>query len=242
MAHGYPDYGLAAAIQNIYAVVDLGELAARLGSGVNYDRLGNAVLVDDFSAGLGAWDQGTGDVGDSVTLGVGDGKDGAYCAKLGVAGGALNEASVSRYVLYSLPGKFGLEVSFSLTVSMSTVDVTFRYVKGGTMTDAQLRYDVVAGTLGVKTTGGGYQTIATGVALKTGASVYHTMKLAMDSDTARYVRVRVDDVTYSIPAVAVYQETTGEKNALWVDVTCVSVALLSSTLRVDNVVVTQNEP
>ncbi|GAI06639.1 unnamed protein product, partial [marine sediment metagenome] len=43
MIHGHADYGAGAPGKTIYSMLDVGELAARLGSPVTSDRAGNVM-------------------------------------------------------------------------------------------------------------------------------------------------------------------------------------------------------
>ena len=56
MAHGARDFGIYAPKETIVTIEDLGELAVRLGSPVNYDRKGDVVWVDGFEDGIDKWD------------------------------------------------------------------------------------------------------------------------------------------------------------------------------------------
>jgi len=55
MPHGAPDDSNVLKIGEDYRLDDLSELAARLGSIVNYRRTGDVYFMEDFSYGLERW-------------------------------------------------------------------------------------------------------------------------------------------------------------------------------------------
>lgn len=68
MAHGQPDFGVAAPKEELYVSQDLSELAARLGAAPRYDRLGDVVFFEAFSGDLGAWEVEDSGQGETVEV------------------------------------------------------------------------------------------------------------------------------------------------------------------------------
>jgi hypothetical protein len=68
MAHGAPDYSNVIVGDNVYRIDDMGELAARLGSQLVYDRRGNFIWGGDFRFGLDEFNVGTLGTGAAVAL------------------------------------------------------------------------------------------------------------------------------------------------------------------------------
>ena len=126
MAHGYPDYGLAAALQNIYAIVDLGELAARLGAVSVFSRAGSTLFQDTFDSGLGKWSIGKGSANVHADVKVGLGILDAVCADLVIdaAGASYVGLDCVRAFPYTTP--VGLEASFWPANDVSYVRLTLR--------------------------------------------------------------------------------------------------------------------
>ncbi|GAI49683.1 unnamed protein product, partial [marine sediment metagenome] len=55
MSRGQPDYGSSAVKEVAGTLADMGELAARLSSIVEYDRRGDVVYLDDFEEPVLKW-------------------------------------------------------------------------------------------------------------------------------------------------------------------------------------------
>ncbi|GAG14536.1 unnamed protein product, partial [marine sediment metagenome] len=55
MPHGVKPYGRTEAQNTVFGLQDMGELAARQGSIVTFDRRGNVIWYDDFESSLNKW-------------------------------------------------------------------------------------------------------------------------------------------------------------------------------------------
>lgn len=111
---GHPDYGQRQAQEIISPVSDLGELAARLGSIVTYERSGNVLFLDDFDDGLAAWFPQWAGTGAGVATESTYVYQGAQSVKLTTGTDSWQRAGLlKRFQPVSL-GKVGVEVKISI--------------------------------------------------------------------------------------------------------------------------------
>jgi hypothetical protein len=114
MVHGHPDWGEGAIVSTIYRVMDLGELAVRLGSIDTFDRRGNVIFLENFEAGYLKWATSINGTGSSVSLVAGIARSGEHSCLLVGGPGVGRFADVTRSVAIPVIGKLGGEISFAI--------------------------------------------------------------------------------------------------------------------------------
>jgi len=118
MAHGFPDYGPSAAKEQLYAGVDLAELAARLGGLPRYDRLGDVIFYEDFDGDLGAWEVETSGAGETAVVTADRKVTGSFGCRMtsDVAAGSYIGLLGRFPVPYSVT--YGLELQYTLHANL----------------------------------------------------------------------------------------------------------------------------
>ena len=243
MAHGYPDYGLAAALSDLYRVVDFAELSARLGGAGNFDRAGQVIYCDDFSEGL-AWRIAAPAAGpETVVLHVDTGRKRGYMvrAKSNSSGGAI--CGMSQGVSLPVASRVGAEVGFWLDATWQDMELRVLYSVGGVTYGGVFRYLLSGHKLQVAPSGTSWYDVATGVDLVTSDYGFRRAKLVIDPATGKYVRLIVEGVRYDVSAHAL-EVTSGWPNgeiimSLYYDGPA---AVTDATGYWDEAVVTVNEP
>lgn len=242
MSHGTPDWGINVD-QTVYSLrEDLAELAARLGSLVTYDRGGVVVFAEDFSHGLSRWTTGITGVGDTIDLSVAHTLSGPFSARL-VAGSATDPVAEIVYELpKQVPSGMGGEIAFAIDQMTSIVELGLNQYDGVDALIGTVRYSPLTKTLSYRPAVGAYVTIATGVQLLTEDHVFHTMKLVVDLVAEEYVKVMLDDVTYSLAGVPLRKTSPGLAERFDLLIWNRGRDGIGDTVYVDRVIVTQNEP
>ena len=242
MAHGYPDYGLGAAISQLYSVLDLGELAVRLGGHSIVDRRGLTVLQDSFANGIGEWATSATDVGDSVSLLAPVGHSDGYCAYARAAGGASNGCTLTRFGLYPASGRFGFEVAFKPSTWLEHAGAAFTWALAGTCYSLEWSLDGVNNTLVVAGVTGGPVTIVANTTRVINWAYWSVIKLVLDVVTGRPVRVLVNGVTYSLAAYTLAPQSDLGYDEYRIHLEHASVVGHIADVYWDDVLVTLNEP
>jgi len=88
VAHGAPDWWGTEQTSTVHLVQDVGELAARLGSIVTFDRRGNVIWLTSFEDGLQGTSFGVDHVDSKGTLSTNRALGGAYSIRLDPRGAA----------------------------------------------------------------------------------------------------------------------------------------------------------
>jgi len=196
-----PDFSKYLPNSKRFSLDDMGELAARLGSPVSYDRRGEVVWYDTFSGGLGGWLTDVGGAGSVVSLSAAGNYHWGYHALLTAGAVAGSYAYLYRRAGCWASAKFGVEFSFALSETCNSVDIliylsTFVYV-----INAGVRYIPASGKWQVMTGINVWQDVVTMTLHHAGSIVYHHVKLVMDSETGRYLRLLLDNQLVDISSL-----------------------------------------
>jgi len=242
MAHGHPDYGPGAPVSTIYGVLDMAELAARLGSIVTFDRRGNVIGLDDFESGLAQWYKGGSGTGHSVDWCSEYSRSGAFCAKL-TGGSSLGlYSTMIKKLPYPVIGKLGVEVSFDITNDVNYFEVRFYLYDGTTLHEPTVRFTRSTGALAYYDENADYQDIVTGLTFRFSGELFKTVKLVVDFDNELYSRVIYNGTTYDLSSYQYFSEASAISPHLRIALFVTSEAASNGIAYVDDLIVTQNEP
>jgi hypothetical protein len=242
MTHGVPDWGVTNAPRNIYQVLDLGELAARLGSIDAFDRRGDVVFLDDFEDGLAHWATGGSGAGNDVRLTRARSRSGAYSAKL-TPGTTLGQSAI---MVHRQPLAFwspsGAEFSFNLADNISYLDLFLTTQDAAQLVTYGIRYDRLFTRLRYLGPGGPWITFDPAVPDLLDAYTFQTMKLVVNPEAERYARLQVNSTTYDLAAYLPFVAAPAGAPWLSMQLEVIDIGALAAPLRVDDVILTQNEP
>jgi len=242
MAHGTPDWGVTNALWTVYRVLDMGELAARLGSIVTFDRRGDALFLEAFENGLAHWGVNTNGSYARVSILRDAARKGAYSVEL--QGGLDGQRRAQIYHSEALPifSPLGVELSFAIPGNVETTTLLARIFTGTVLRDFAIRFDDDGDTLSYLDSGGAYVPFATGVNPYRGRNVFHTAKLIFDPEARTYRQYILDDAVYDLLGISAYEAANPGSSRLYVAIEVISHAGLTETINVDDLILTQNEP
>jgi hypothetical protein len=242
MPHGQPDYGAQAPKTTIYGLSDLGEVVARLGGIVTYDRRGDVIFLDDFESGIANWytyGSGTGyDVAQSSVLP----KAGSFSLKLTGGSDTSLYAAAQRVISPPPLSKFGLEVAWCPWTAYDVIYVTIDLGDADGTHKGVIRHDYTAKTLAYYDSAGNYQSFATGIQVAVGLKQFHMIKLVIDPATDKYVRCLYDGNEYDLSSYDLYTAAAAEVPNILMDFWLTSRSGENDVAYIDNVIATQNEP
>lgn len=203
MAKGQPDFGQYAPTETIVGLSDMGELAARLGSIVTFDRRGNVVCFDNFEEaiirGLGA--------GGAYPFGIfltsETAKSGSQCIRLRPADASDAVVSFTQIDSALVTSRLGAEVSFTIPVGEAYI---YLYLSRQTTTHAEtggVEFEWKTGKLSYFNAGGGLTCFATAYMPYQHKTAFHTAKLVIDFAEKKYVRFLFSDIEIDMSEYAI---------------------------------------
>lgn len=240
--HGGPDYGVSTAKQTVYALADMAELAARLGSIVTFDRRGDVIFLDDFESGLAKWEISGSGAGYAAAQSAFTARNGAYSAKLTTGSTLGQQIQIARYMPYPVLSSFGLEVSFTINANLDYMRFQLEIYDGVNAQSFSMQYEVDTDELKVFKGGVGYTVIASGLALRPYDQQFHTMKLVGDYATKKYRRLILNERFYDLSSWNSWQFASANAPRLTALVLATSVPAANTSFYVDDAIITQNEP
>jgi hypothetical protein len=250
---GLPDYSVAKPVGQvpvgpIYTSSDTGELAARLGSPVTFDRRGNVIFYDNFEDGYdGKWNvSGTFPYPDGYPcLTIEPCRSGIKSVRLRSVAAVDAYMGLWRYLPILRFSKLGFEVSFTTAATYTYYQWQFTIWTGTQQIEGRIQLLPLENTLRLRTTGGVWQDIDTDVQVFAGGSLFNTVKMVIDPLSELYTRLiynstEYDTSLYSLPIV-----DSVIAAHLRLDFRVIATgggAPDAAEANFDDVIVTQNEP
>jgi len=240
MARGTPDWSLSPYDIHILRE-DLAELAARLSSINVFDRRGNVVWMDDFARGKGAWNAKTYGTSAAVVLETSHPLWPPYCVKLTGGSDSTRKAVLEKYLAGWGAGGLGLEVSVAFPTSFDKFEVTFWYqdgalshyaVVGLSDTDDEIYYKDAATTS---------QKIDDLLIRQNAVPNYNNLKLVIDPDTNKYIRLILNSTEYDLSAYSFLDGALVTGPTIYVALSLVSRSGQNDHCLIDGIIVTQGE-
>jgi len=191
MAHGLPDFGVTTSKAQLYAGVDMAELAARLGALPRYDRLGDVIFYEDFCGGLGAWETEISGLGSEVVVTAERFVTGGFSCRMTAGSNLLRYAGIRLRVPVPYSVMYGVELQRTWHA-----DEAYEYVLIDVYTGAYhlafgIRYDKATNLNSYYNAAGGW-TAMPGVVLPYDESHnFIAAKFTFNISTLRYSRLLV---------------------------------------------------
>ena len=241
LERGRPDYHNVRKAALSVALQDMGELAARLGSTVTFDRQGEVILLETFENTVNSRWLVTLVGAATAAISATTARNGASSLQLVTGAAAAQFASIKRGFVLTEQCKYGFEYSFSvgyldtykLAWDLSLSSATYNL-------GAFVEYDAAAQTL-VVNDDGTLRTIASGLALYEAAHIFNTAKLVVDAVTGKYSHLRLNDQTYDLSAYTLASDVPLAPYGGYATIQISTTTAAAVTGYIDDVIITQNE-
>lgn len=242
MPHGSRDWSNRSSVGQSFALSDMAELAARLGSPLAYYRSGDTVFIETFAGGMTTWQSTAYEAGSSIALTTSVALSGPYSVHM-VAGAIEDGAAlVERKSAPISTGKLGFYSAFSLGVFFARIFWRIYPTDADKGYNYDIYYRLSDGQLAYRNAAGSYTEIATGIALKQDSRVFHHAKLIIDRDTHCYDRFYLDDQLYDLEGIGPWAGVGGDDPDMAVQVYMKGDEANECEVWVDNLALTMNEP
>jgi len=242
MGHGAPDFGVYAPKETIISIEDLGELAARLGSIVNFDRKGDVLWLDDFEEGIDKWikvltvDRG------SILWSAAHSHNKGFSALLTTGDTDGDVVGISRWLPVLVLSKIGFETSFTIDDNVKFIDFIFYLDDGSNKHYARIRHVRATHTWQYYDWEGNYQDLSPAISLYERDELFHTIKFVFDLTTGYYSHCKINDTTFDLSSYKYRTISNGVSYYSYFYIRVENNAAVEATSYIDNAIVTQNEP
>lgn len=241
MPIGRPDFGQYAPTETIVGLSDLGELAARLGSVVTFDRRGNVILLDDFENGVGPWRPSSLGTNWVFAWDAQYPYSGGFCANMKTPSGAGANLYAERHFSYPVLSKLGTEVCFSYLFHCRYFDVSLILYSGAYLHHPYARWNQATSMWQIRDENQTFHDVGTSFPIYEDQRRYHTAKLVADFINEKYCHLLVDNQSIDLSAYSYYKVASSDvisgklQLRLWSRETV-------AEAYIHHVIITQNEP
>lgn len=242
MGVDFPDWGGQYNSQEFYPVFDMGELVARLGSPVTYDRRGAVLWFTTFEYGLLGFSTATSGVGSTVKLTTDRVSIPPFAVELHSAAATGSDAELIRQFPLPNDDRVGLMTFINFANDPDEVELEILHTTGS------LGYYGVFRILNVDKkialyTSTGYQDVVTLDHYWTSASQFIPVKVVVNINTGQYERLLFLGQEYDLTAYDIFSTTLSATPGVQLTVRAKSVAGTNShTIYVDSIIYTTAEP
>lgn len=242
MAHGTPDWNRTAGITTTFQLNDLGEAVVRLGSIVTHDRRGDVIWLDSLESGFQKWEISLGGTGAAAAISQARARNGASSVLL--TGGSDVNQSVTLVHDLPLPvsGRLGAEGSFNHDSTIEKVEIAVLVYDGTNVTTFRAGWSETDSEVIYLSAPATFTAIATGVALPQSATLFNSLKLVLDTSLGEYVRVILNQTTYSLSGISGVSNADASNPHQRVLIILTSREGQNDIAYVDDIIITQNEP
>jgi len=221
--------------------VGIGELAARLGSPMNWDKRGQAVKIETFADGFGGALTSPSGTGALVILQPTVNQMGGYSCQLTTGTTVNKSAGVTIYSDYSPSGRIGLEVVFSMVDQPDNITFTGTIYTGVYNYTMGARLNKTTGQLQVYNSADAWVNVVT-YSIPAVPQVFFSVKIVLDLTTQKWVRLMAKGAEYDLSAITAKRSASAAHPFIAFSVQGKEDAAVSHTIYVDRMIITTNEP
>lgn len=242
MSHGQLDFGMYSLARTIYKLTDMGELAARLGSIITYDRRGDVVWFDDFESDISQWEITGAEAGYAAVQSAERCRMGGFSCKMTTPAIGGTYVGIRKYLPLPVISKIGAEISFSMTSDIQQYRMELQFFNGTSYWTARVTYNRVNEILTVLD-GSTYRTIASGLSPYIKAQLFNILKVVVDPlNTGNYVRIIFLDEEYDVSAYSLFSGSSATAPRIKFEFQVTGVGDVARVAFADCAIITQNEP
>ena len=242
MPRGAPDYSNVRVDQPLGRLYDIGEMAARMGSPVVYDKAGIVIWYTDFEHGLQGSVFGV-DHTDSVgSLTASRSYRGSFSCMFNPRSAANSYVNWGRIIHYLPLGPVAAEIHLSTDTDPDAVQLKLIYRDGSRALTGLIYYQTDGGYWKIYTGNAGWKTVLSGFELQQGPGAWHPIKLVIDTTKKSYVRLLVANQVISLTDYTLTDIEDFTLGQLEVQITVNGTVARHAAAYVDGVIVTQQEP
>lgn len=197
MPRGAPDWSVNAPIEEVYKTLDYGEIAARSGNLLGFDRKGNVVFVDDCSSGVSRWNK-ISSTGERVVGKYGSNIYGGYSIFIEDDGSNSTRPGIYTSLPILNRSATGLEIIGSFAYTETLVELLLQFDDGSSLTSFNIRINNKDGELYLFDNTLNWRKIGSFEVLPAGTMWTWNAKMIVNPVTGYYEKVKFNGLDFSV--------------------------------------------
>jgi len=225
-----------------FPLADLGELAARLGSPVTFDRRGEVLWYDIGNRGVAPYAVGGSGEGNEVYVDCAYTLHGGYDLIMVAGSDDERYSDLSKMLSNIVLQHMGLEVAFALFSPNDFFLIRAMFFDGSQQHRGSIKVNGSEQTLCYEDEDGNYVPLLSGIKFDDPYGVTHHIKLVMDFETGYYVRLLFDDYIFSLADIQEHKSIAADIPQYRLELCQRGRLEYNDTAALFHVIVTGNEP
>lgn len=225
-----------------YALSDLGELAARLGSPLRFDRRGEVFWYDQFDHGLNPYKTVTIGSGAAVAASTSETFMSKQAALLTAGSDSAKLAEIGKSLQPASLGRWGVELAIAFLDEPDYFEFHFTINDGETQHQPAFRLSATDDEIQYKNSSQTYTSLATLGGILTTPETYRICKLVFDLTTSKYVYFKYGPVEYDLSDIDFYTQASTNAAQYFIRGRLIGNSGDNDKVQIGHVIITDNEP
>jgi hypothetical protein len=223
-------------------MLDVGELAARIGAHDFYDRRGQVLWWDHAQGGLAPWIRSGGGTGNAVDILADQSYMGGFAIEMKAGSDGSQVSQISHHFAAPELNRWGAEIAIGFPTEFDYFQLKLRLFDGSAIHIAQVELDNTDEKIRVLTTGGVLVDVDDLYNLVSTVATYHHLKLVADFESDEYVRLLLNSEEYDLSGVALDTDPSVEPPHQRLSLHHFGRAATNDRALVGNAILTVGEP
>jgi len=242
MVRGQPDFGMYAPKTISASISDMGEVAARLGSIVVYDKRGDVVDFDNFEEPNLRWQKGAVPTGGDSYFSNLTAKGGSQSYYMYPAASAGATRHIKKYYQVIGTKRLGVEISFCKLIAGSSLVLNLWYYSGSKRYKAAAKVDASTDKVYILASDLSWLEVADVNRILDEYFAFQTIKMVVDFDTLKYVRLLYINQEFDISTTNLNSFAAGVVPSFFVQIENEALSAAGGGTWIDDFIFTQAEP
>lgn len=242
MSRGQPDYGALAPKEVAVSISDMGEIAARLGSIVIYDKRGDVVTFDNFEDSILKWSDSFGSASCYARLDTTNAASGSQSLKLHTDAVATNYAALVKAFSVLASKRIGIEWGFSFLEGNRYLELIIQQYDRKTHSQGGIRINPNLKKIYLQKTDTEWTELVDTGTMAFAQYMFAKIKLVVDFATGKYVRLLFSLNEYDISEYDLFSEESTLAPIMYCNLRLHNIGEAEGDVWLDDFILTQAEP
>jgi len=242
MPRGLPDDSNIVKEGPTWTLTDHGELAARLGSIVTFDRLGTVIDLETFAKGLSRWQFALWGAGSAIHLSNHRSLVDGVSLKMISGTGVDPGCQATWFLAYPQLSRLGYEASYCLWETKYRVIHSFNVFKGDYYVNFSIRWTLTTGVIEYRDATPAWVDTGVNIIPEATSYLFNRVKLVGNALNEEYERMLINDTGYSLHGLVAERVVAANRPHVQACSTIWGAGVTDMHAYLDSCIFTESEP